>query len=107
MKKPEPSDYLKAFRVVLDRGEHTEGFGVIAACKKLYMENFDAFMERLHELEKEYSKVLVAWMKDVGEEAAKKPQEAQETKDAKPARDLETDKVIEMCKELAGNWRDD
>ena len=105
MKKPEVSEYLKALRVVAEKGPDTEGFGLVKACKELYIQDFKAFMERLHELEKEHSKNMAIYRRMLDEQGSGAQEEAMAPKEAPPERDMPTDKVIDLCKELASNWR--
>lgn len=103
MRRLEPSEYLRGLRLVAKLEGKAEGDGLINTLNALYKEQFAAFMERLHECEKEHAKAAAS--------AARlnptQPATALEAKATKAAvADVSTDKVVEMCKELAANWKD-
>lgn len=98
------SDYLKAMRKVVQLGPEGQGDNLFQACKKLYQEDFEAFMERLHELEKENNRVNLVLAK---REAEEKPQQPPGQAPPGKVKDLGVEKVVAMCEELAANWKDE
>jgi len=103
MRRLEASDYLRGLRLVAKLEGKAEGDGFINTLNALYEKDFAAFMERLHECEKEHAKAVAS----AARLSPSQPATALETKEAKAAvQDVSTDKVVELCKELAATWKE-